>query len=65
MAFVHLLKELYKTPSALILKAIIMQAKRQHVLVLPERTSTTVARKSPSNTNLESEHGLQDSYKLY
>lgn len=66
MALVHLLKELYETPSALlILRAIIMQGKRQHVLVLPERTSITVARKSPSNTNLELEHRLQDSYKLY
>lgn len=49
MALVHLLKELCETPSALlILRAIIMQGKRQHVLVLPERTSITVARISPS-----------------
>lgn len=30
-----------------------MQARRQHVLVLPEGMSITVARKSTSNTNLE------------
>lgn len=30
-----------------------MQAWRQQVLVLPEGTSITVARKSTSNTNLE------------
>lgn len=51
---VHLLKELFETASApKILKAMAKQARRQHVLVLPERRATTVARKSSSTTNPE------------
>lgn len=36
-----------------ILKAMAKQARRQHVLTLPERMAPTVARKSTSNTNPE------------